>query len=90
MLANMTGSSILKSTDHTSQVKPGNLSIRFILSDGELCNDNFSDSEQYEGTSDSEDDLESCVSSVEGDECFYDVVSFGNSQNAFYYSFPTR
>ena len=26
VLANMTGSSILKSTDHTSQVKPGNLS----------------------------------------------------------------
>ena len=37
MLANMTGSSILKSTDHTSQVKPGNLSVRFILSDGELA-----------------------------------------------------
>ena len=43
--ANKTGSSILKSTDHTSQVKPGNLSVRFILSDGEPCSDNFSDSE---------------------------------------------
>ena len=31
MMTNMTGSSILKSTDHTSQVKPVNLSVRFIL-----------------------------------------------------------
>ena len=37
MLTNITGSSILKSTDHTSQVKPGKLSVRFILSDRELC-----------------------------------------------------
>ena len=39
MLTNITGSSILKSTDHTSQVKPGKLSVRFILSDRELCSD---------------------------------------------------
>ena len=31
MLTNMTGGSILESIDHTSQVKPGNLSDRFIL-----------------------------------------------------------
>ena len=30
MLTKMTGSSILKSTDHTSQVKPGNLSVSFL------------------------------------------------------------
>ena len=55
MLTNMTGSSILKSTDHTSWVKSVNLSVRFIL-EGEAHSDNFSDSEQSEGTSDSEDD----------------------------------
>ena len=44
VLANMTGSSILESTDHTSQVKPGNLSDRCIL-EGELHIDNFSESE---------------------------------------------
>ena len=37
----MTGSSILKSTDHTSWVKPGNLSVRFIL-EGEPHSDNLS------------------------------------------------
>ena len=31
MMTNMLGSSILKSTGHTSQVKPVNLSVRFIL-----------------------------------------------------------
>ena len=40
MMTNITGSSILKSTGHTSQVKPGKLSVRFILSDRELCIDN--------------------------------------------------
>ena len=50
----------------------------------------MSDSEQSEGISDSEDDWESCVSSVEEDECFYDVVSLDNFQDASYYSFPTR
>ena len=64
MVTNMTGSSILKSTGHTGRVKPVNLSVRFILGDGELYSDNLS-----EGTSDSEDDWESCVSSVEEDEC---------------------
>ena len=80
MFTNMTGSSILKSNDYTSQVKPENLSVRFIFSDGEPCSDNFSDSELSEGISDSEDDLESCMHSVEEDECFYDVVILENSQ----------
>ena len=40
MMTNITGSSILKSTGHTSQVKPGKLSVRFILSDREPCSDN--------------------------------------------------
>ena len=70
MLANMTGSSILESTDHTSQVKPGNLSNRFILSDGDPYSDDFSKSESEHFESDSDDDWESCVSSVEEDECF--------------------
>ena len=46
MMRNMTGSSILKSTHHTSQVKPVNLSVRFILGDWELYSEDFSDSEQ--------------------------------------------
>ena len=52
MLTNITGSSILKSTDHTSQVKPGKLSVRFILSDRELCSADLSS--KFERTSDSE------------------------------------
>ena len=90
VLANMKGSSILESTDQTNQMKPGNLSDRFILSDGEPCSDDFSKSESEIFESDSDDDWESCVSSVEEDECFYDVASLDDSQNAFYYSFPTR
>ena len=90
MLTNMTGSSILESTDHTGQVKPGNLSDRFILSDGESYSDDFSKSESEILESDSDDDWESCVSSVEEDECFYVVVSLDNSQYMHYYSFPTR
>ena len=90
MLANMTGSSILESIDHTNQVKPGNLSDRFILSDGEPYSDDFSKSESENFESDSDDDWKSCLSSVEEDECFYDAVSLDDSQNAFYYSFPTR
>ena len=86
----MSGSSILKGTGHTDQVKPRNLSVRSILSDGEPCSDNFSDSEQSEGISDSEDEWESCVSSIEEDKCFYDVVSLEKSQDTSYYSFPTR
>ena len=30
------------------------------------------------------------MSSVEEDECFYDAVSLDDSQDASYYSFPTR
>ena len=52
MMTNITGSSILKSTGHTSQVKPGKLSVRFILSDRELCSDN--PSSEFERTSDLE------------------------------------
>ena len=63
MLTNMIGSSSLKSTDHTSQVKPGHLSDRFILK-RELHMDDISESES-EFESDFEEDWESCVSSVE-------------------------
>ena len=52
MMTNITGSSILKSTGHTSQVKPGKLSVRFILSDREPCSDNHSS--EFERTSDLE------------------------------------
>ena len=52
MMTNIMGSSILKSTGHTSQVKPGKLSVRFILSDREPCSDN--PSSEFERTSDSE------------------------------------
>ena len=90
MMTNMTGSSILKSTDHTSWVKPVNLSVRFILGDGKPYSDDFSDSEQSERTSDSDGDWESSVSSVEEDECLYDAVSLDDSQDASYSSFPTR
>ena len=31
-----------------------------------------------------------CMSLVEEDECFYDAVSLDDSQDASYYSFPTR
>ena len=51
-MTNTTGSSILKCTGHTSQVKPGKLSVRFILSGRELCSDN--PSSEFERTSDSE------------------------------------
>ena len=81
MMTNMTGSSVLKNTGHTGQVKPVNLSVRFILGESKPYSDNFSDSEQSDGTSESEDDWESCVSSVEEDECFYDAVSLENSQD---------
>ena len=64
MLANMTGSSILESTDHTYQVKPGNLSDRFIL-EGEPYSDDLSESEFEILESNSDDDWESCVGSVE-------------------------
>ena len=90
MVTNMTRSSILKSTGHTGWLKPVNLSVRFILGNREPYSDNSYDSEQSEVTSDSEDDWESCVSSVEEDECFYDVMSLDDSQETSYSSFPTR
>ena len=52
MMTNITGSSILKSTGHTSQVKPAKLSVRFILSDREPCS--ADPSSKFERTSDSE------------------------------------
>ncbi len=52
MMTNITVSSILKSTGHTSQVKPGKLSVRFILSDREPCS--ADPSSRFERTSDSE------------------------------------
>ena len=39
---------------------------------------------------DSDDDWESCVSSAEEDEYFYDADSLDDSQDASYISFPTR
>ena len=71
-------------------MKSVNLSVRFILGDGEQDSDNHSDSESEIMESDSEDEWESCLSSVEEDECFYDVVSLDDSQDASYSSFPTR
>ena len=88
MLTNMIGSSSLKSIDHTSQVKPRHLSDRFILK-RELHMDDISESES-EFESDFEEDWESCVSSVEEDEYFYDADSLVNSQDASVNSFPTR
>ena len=62
-------------------MKPVNLSVWFIHGEREPYSDNFSDSEQSEGTSDSEDNWESYVSLVEEDGCFYDVVRLVNSQD---------
>ena len=90
MMTNMMGSSILKGTGHTNRVKPVNLSVRFILGDGEQDGDDHSDSESEIMESDSEDEWESCLRSVEEDECFYDAVSLDDSQDASYSSFPTR
>ena len=89
MVTNMTGSSILKSTGHTGWVKPVNLSVRFILGDRDPHSDEISESES-EGSLDSDDDWQSCVSSAEEDECFYAADSLDNSQDASYISFPTR
>ena len=66
-------------------MKPVNLSVRFILGDGEPYDDDLSESESI-----SDDDWKSCVSSEEEDECFYYVVSLVDSQDASYSSFPTR
>ena len=71
-------------------MKSGHLSVRFIIGDREPYCDDFSDSEQSEGTSDFDEEWESCVSSVEKNECFYDVIGLGNFQDASYFSFPTR
>ena len=89
MMTNMTGSSILKSTGHTNWAKPVNVSVRFILRDGEPYSDDFSDSESKLPEDDSDDEWESYVSSVEEDKCFYDVVGLDDSQEASYSSFPT-
>ena len=88
MMTNITGSSILKSTDHTSQVKPGELSDRFILSDRELCSDNpssvferTSDSEQSEVVSEDESEI-GIVSESEGD--WKSCVSSEEEDECFY------
>ena len=104
MMTNITGSSILKSTGHTSQVKPGKLSVRFILSDREPCSDNqstqfevtsdskqskvISDDESEIGISESEDDWKSCECSEDENEYFYDAVSLVNSHDASLNSLP--
>ena len=61
MVTNMTGSSILKSTGHTGQVKPVNLSVRFILGDRDPHSEENSESES-EDILESEDEWHSCVS----------------------------
>ena len=89
IVTNMTGSSILKSTGHTGWVKSVNLSVRFILGDRDPHSGEVSESES-EGSLDSDDDWQSCVSSAEEDECFYAADSLDNSQDVSYISFPTR
>ena len=88
MLTNITGSSILKSTDHTSQVKPGKLSVRFILSDREPCSDNpssvferTSDLEQSEVVSEDESEI-GIVSESEDD--WYSCESSDDEDECFY------
>ena len=88
MLTNITGSSILKSTDHTSQVKPGKLSVRFILSDRELCSADPSskfertfDSEQSEVVSADESEI-GIVSESEDD--WYSCESSDDEDEYFY------
>ena len=88
MMKNITGSSILKNTGHTSQVKPGKLSVRFILSDRELCSDNpsseferTSDSEQSEVVSENESEI-GIVSESEDD--WYSCKSSDDEDECFY------
>ena len=88
MMTNITGSSILKSTNHTSQVKPGKLSDRFILSDREPCSDNTSS--EFERTSDleqsevvSEDESEICIVSELEDD-WKSCVSSEEEDECFY------
>ena len=89
MVTNITGSSILKSTGHTGRVKPVTLSVRFILGERDPHSDEISESES-EGSLDSDDDWQSCVSSVDEDEYFYDADSLDDSQDVSYIFFPTR
>ena len=70
-------------------MKPVYLSGRFILGDRDPHSDEISDSES-EGTLDSDDDWESCMSSAQEDEYFYDADSLDDSQDISYISFPTR
>ena len=88
IMTNITGSSILKSTDHTNQVKPGKLSVRFLLSDREPCSDNLSsefertsDSEQSEVVSEDESEI-GIVSESEDD--WYSCVSSDDEDECFY------
>ena len=88
MMTNITGSSILKSTGHTSQVKPGKLSVRFILSDRELCSadpssrfERTSDSEQSEVVSADESEI-GIVSESEDD--WYSCESSDDEDECFY------
>ena len=88
MMTNITGSSILKSTGHTSQVKPGKLSVRFILNDREPCSDNplseferTSNSEQSEVVSEDESET-GIVSELEDD--WYSCVSLEEEDEYFY------
>ena len=88
MLTNITGSSILKSTDHTSRVKPEKLSIRFILNDREPCSADPSskfertfDSEQSEVVSADESEI-GIVSESEDD--WYSCESSDDEDEYFY------
>ena len=88
MLTNITGSSILKSTDHTSQVKPGKFSVRFILSDREPCSDD--PSSRFERTFDSKqsqvvstDESEICIVS-ESEDDWYSCESSDDEDECFY------
>ena len=88
MMTNITGSSILKSTGHTSQVKPGKLSVRFILSDREPCSVDPSsrfertfDSEQSEVVSADESEI-GIVSELEDD--WYSCESSDDEDEYFY------
>ena len=88
MMTNITGSSILKSTGHTSQVKPGKLSVRSILSDRELCSDD--PSSKFERTSDSEqsevvlaDESEIGIVS-ESEDDWYSCKSSDDEDECFY------
>ena len=88
MMTNITGSSILKSTGHTSQVKPGKLSVRFILSDREPCSADPSsrfertfNSEQSEVVSADESEI-GIVSELEDD--WYSCESSDDEDECFY------